>query len=105
MAVYSRDEFMSTINTLVGENNSDENLKIIEDMSDTFDTLTTASESSITKEQMDAEVKRVEDEWKQKYRERFMSGSSSSDDGSSDDDLGGEEDMPLTFDNLFGGKE
>lgn len=103
MAVYSRDEFMSTINTLVGENNTDENLKIIEDMSDTFDTLTTASESSITKEQMDAEVKRVEDEWKQKYRDRFMQGDSSS--GSADDDEIDDEPMPLTFDNLFGGKE
>lgn len=110
MAVYGREEFMKTIGSLVGEDNSDENLAIIENMSDTFDSLSNSSKSSKTDEEWEQEIasarSEVENEWKGKFRERFMSGDSNTGNDTDDtDDSNNVDDRPLTFENLFGGKE
>ena len=46
MAVLTREDYLERLNTLVGEDNSDEALQIIEDFTDTFDNLGTQNDNN-----------------------------------------------------------
>lgn len=60
MAVLDREKFLSTLQTLSGDDTSDEMLTIISDMTETFDSFNGG----------DAEKYKAErDEWKTKYEE------------------------------------
>lgn len=95
MAVLSKEDFLSRINERIGEDNSDEAIAFMEDMSDTYDDM----ESKIT-DATDWKKKYEENDkaWRDKYKERFTSSRSE------DDDLGGDDDdtpSPKTYDDLF----
>lgn len=71
MAVLSREEFMARLQNIVGEDTSEEAIKILEDFSDTYtDFETRTSDSTNWKK----EYERIDAEWRQKYRDRFFSG-------------------------------
>ena len=95
MAVLSKEDFLSRINERIGEDNSDEAISFMEDMSDTYNDMA----SKIT-DSTDWKKKYEENDkaWRNKYKERFTSSSSNN-----EDDLGGEDDepKPKTFDDLF----
>ena len=69
MAILSKDDFLARIKERIGEDSSDEAIAFIEDMTDTFDDLSTkASDNTDWKtkyEENDAK-------WRAKYTERFM---------------------------------
>ena len=94
MAVLSKEDFLSRINERIGEDNSDEAIEFMEDMTDTYNDM----ESKIT-DTTDWKKKYEENDkaWRNKYKERFTSSPNN------EDDLGGEDDepKPKTFDDLF----
>lgn len=71
MAVLSRDDFMARINERVGDDNSDEALSFIEDMTDTFDDL--SSSSNTDEDEWEKKYNELDKEWRERYKARFMS--------------------------------
>ena len=69
MAVLSRDDFMARINERVGDDNSDDALSFIEDMTDTFDDLSSSSNA----EEWEQKYNELDTMWREKYKARFMS--------------------------------
>ena len=68
MAVLNRDDFMTRINEMVGDDNSDEALAFIEDMTDTFDNLSSNSD----KEEWEKKYNELDTMWRERYKARFM---------------------------------
>lgn len=73
MAVLNKEQFFNRINERIGNDASDEAISFMEDMADTFNALTTSSNSN------EAEIwkKKYEENdaaWKKKYQHRFFSG-------------------------------
>lgn len=96
MAVKSKEEIMDFLKNHFADDNSDEAIGFIEDVSDTYDELDTRiKENGDWKQKYEQNDK----EWHEKYKERFFSNNN----GAHEDLIDGEgnEDKPLTFDNLF----
>lgn len=92
--VRSNEEIISMISQRIGEDNSDEAISLLEDISDTLNDY-----DARTKDATDWR-KRYEDndkEWRDKYKERFMSGDSNDD----EDEIEEPEVKKYTFDSLF----
>ena len=98
MAIKSKEEILNSITALVGENNDDNVLTIMEDVSDTF-----ADFESKTKDATDWKQKyeQNDNEWRQKYKERFMSGTSNEPEVDNSIDTEERKPTPMTFDDLF----
>lgn len=98
MAIKSKEEILNSITALVGENNDDNVLTIMEDVSDTF-----ADFESKTKDATDWKQKyeQNDNEWRQRYKERFMEGTT--DEPETNNSFVAEESKPtpMTFDDLF----
>jgi hypothetical protein len=71
MAVRSREELMTSLNTILGDRNDDDALNFIQDVSDTYDDLSSHT-GTYTEEQYTA----LDNQWRQRYRERFFNTSS-----------------------------
>lgn len=102
MAVLNRDDFMTRINERVGDDNSDDALAFIEDMTDTFDALS----SSTDNEEWEKKYNDLDIMWRDKYKARFMNSGTTPQtviDGQIEDikDDGTE----TTFDDLFKERE
>lgn len=67
MAIVGKQELLDTINKIAGEETTDDVLKLMEDVSDTYDNLSNS-------DQEDWKQKYEENDraWKEKYRSRFM---------------------------------
>lgn len=72
MAVLSREDFFSRLQSAVGNDVSEESLTLIEDMTDTYNDL----EKRANGDGVDWEKRynELDESWKQKYRHRFFSG-------------------------------
>ena len=67
--VKTKDEILASIKTRIGEDTSDDALALIEDISDSFDDLTTrVSEAGDWK----AKYEENDKAWRNKYQERFF---------------------------------
>lgn len=101
MAVKSKDELLNALKAKIGDDDSDDTLAFIEDVTDTIDDLNKrVSDSGDWK----AKYEQNDKEWRQKYRDRFFSGGKDDDTdsalgGNNDDD--DDDDKPKTFDDLF----
>ena len=74
--VKTKDEIISMISARIGEDNSDEAIELLEDVTDTLtDYETRTADNTNWKERYEANDK----EWRDKYKERFMSGDPSKD--------------------------
>lgn len=94
MAIKSKEELIKQINDKFGEDNSDEVIALLEDISDTFDDLTDkATNGSEWKTKYEDSVK--------KYRERFMQAPDKSEDLEQDDTEVEETEELKTFEDLF----
>ena len=89
MSVKSIDEILNAVKERVGDDTSDSAISFVEDISDTLNSLSEQENWKQKYEQNDRE-------WRKKYRDRFLSGESSS-----DDDDSGDENEPLTYEKLF----
>lgn len=90
MAIKSLDEILASANTLMPENTTDEYLTFIEDITDTINA---NANNEYNKERYDA----LDASWRQKYKERFLSGKPEEEDEYLDDD----KPKKLTYESLF----
>lgn len=94
MAVLKKEEFIEKISKIIGDENSDENLELLEDITDTFDSF---SNTENWKEKYETNDK----EWREKYRKRFETPSEKKDEESEEETEKKEEKEKTTFDELF----
>lgn len=63
--VRSKEELIASITKVIGESTSDESISLLEDVTDTMDSLSDGENWKQKYEENDKE-------WRQKYKERFM---------------------------------
>lgn len=105
--ILDKEAFMSTLKSRIGDDTSDEAMAFLENMSDTYnDLLAKASTDKTTEaeewhkkyDEVVKEKTELDNEWRQKYRDRFFS-SDEGEDGGKD---GEEPPKQITsFDELF----
>ena len=77
----TKEEYMASIASIIGERTDDEALKFVEDMTDTFDgNVNTDNQETIntlneTIKELTEKNKTIEEEWRKKYLARFYGGS------------------------------
>lgn len=108
MSVKSKDELLSSIKALLGDEPSDEGIALLEDISDTLDKSTGSSSDEDKKkiEELEKQVKDTDAMWRKKYSDRFLNPSPDDNNGGEQDEGTGDEDnddnSPKTFNDLFG---
>lgn len=97
MAVKTKDELLNSIREKIGDDQSDEAISLIEDISDTYDEMA----SKANPDGIDWKTKYEENDatWRQKYRDRFFNSDGGNDD--QDDKSDESDEKPLTYENLF----
>lgn len=92
MAVKTRDEIMSQLQSIIGEDTSDETLAFIQDVSDTLGNDNSAQRIT----QLETQLEDQDKEWRKKYRDAFFT-------GKPDETLDEEEhdNKPKRFEDLF----
>lgn len=79
--ILTKADFMKVIKERVGDDTSDESLKFIEDMNDTYNDLEKKlNPNKKTDEQWEEELKKKDEEWREKYKARFFEGVEEPDD-------------------------
>lgn len=98
MAIKTKDEIMASIRARIGDDQSDEAISLIEDISDTYDDMQSKANGDGT----DWKTKYEENDanWRQKYRVRFFNTDNNDNNNNNDNNDDGEG-KPLTFENLF----
>lgn len=91
--ITSREDFLKRITEVVGDDTSDESLTFIEDMTETYDKL-----SSNENEDWKQKYEENDANWRKKYKERFLNGSKEEDD---EEDEEPPRKSPTTFEELF----
>lgn len=89
MAVLSKEDLIAKLNASFGENLSDDNISLLEDVSDTIDAFSDSEDWKTKYEKNDAS-------WRKRYKERF--------EGKEDDSEEPEtehHEAPLKFEDLF----
>ena len=107
----TREEYMASIASIIGERTDDEALKFVEDMTDTFDgNVNTDYEETIntlnaTIKELTDKNNTIEEEWRKKYLARFYGGSDEENDPSNNDVIEDETMLDgkenITIDDLF----
>lgn len=72
MAILSKEDFLNAIKVRVGEDNSDDAMKFIEDMTDTYNSFTAEKETD--GEDWKAKYDELDKTWREKYKARFFAG-------------------------------
>lgn len=96
MAVKTKDEILSSIKEHFADDSSDEAISFIEDVTDTFSDLENRANGDGT--DWKAEAKRIDNEWREKYKARFFS---ASDEEPDESDPEFDEVKPMKFEDLF----
>lgn len=94
MAIKTLEEILANVNTILGENSSDEALTLLDDITDTFN----------AKDNTDWKQKYEDNDasWRQRYRERFLTGNTDLDKSVDEsDDNEDEEKKSYKFEDLF----
>ena len=74
MAIKTKAELMESLKNILKDNTTDEALSLVEDVSDTYDELHNKAEGDGT--DWKAEYEKNDAEWRQRYQDRFFSGTS-----------------------------
>jgi len=74
MAILSKEDFFTAIKTRVGDDVSDDAMKFIEDITDTYNSLTESSAKD-DGEDWKAKYDELDKTWREKYKARFFEGS------------------------------
>ena len=91
--IKTKDEILSTISAVIGENNSEDAITLLEDITDTLDDYDGHTKDSTAWKQKYVENDRA---WRQKYKDRFFEKESEETINTYDDD-----EEKLTYDALF----
>ena len=97
MAVKTMEELMESVRARLGDDQSDEAIALLEDISDTYGDMQSRTSGT---EDWKKKYEENDAEWRQKYRDRFFKKSNDDDDDDDDNDSG-KQNKPLTFDELF----
>lgn len=105
MAILNKEDFFSKIKSRIGDDNSDDALSFIEDITDTYNDL--ESKTNGDNEDWKTKYDELDKSWRDKYRARFFEGAGTTPDEvkkDQQDDVikDGEE---TTFEDLFTEKE
>lgn len=69
MSVLNKDEFFERLRTKIGEDTSEDSLKFIEDVTDTYNEMFTRADGQ---ENWKTKYEENDIEWRNKYKERFF---------------------------------
>lgn len=69
MAVLTREEFISRVNDIIGDDGSDSAISFLEDMTDTYDDL-----AGRTNTDWEQKYKDLDEAWRKRYTHRFLGG-------------------------------
>ena len=97
MAVKTMEELLESVRARLGDDQSDEAIALLEDISDTYGDMQSRTNGT---EDWKKKYEENDAEWRQKYRDRFFKKSNDDDDDDDDDDSG-KSNKPLTYDALF----
>ena len=94
--VKSKEEIIASLKSIIGEDNSDEAITLLEDVTDTL----SVDNSAITAEleEMKQKYTDLDNEWRKRYRDRFYGDVDTSEDDVLRDAL---KPQALTYDSLF----
>lgn len=94
--VKSKEEIIASLKSIIGDNNSDEAITLLEDVTDTL----SVDNSAVTAELEDMKQKYtdLDNEWRKRYRDRFYGDVDTSEDDVLRDAL---KPQALTYDSLF----
>lgn len=100
--VKTKDEILEAIKSRIGEDNSDETIAFLEDITDT---LNDYEDKTKTDTDWKAKYEENDKEWRKRYTDRFFNNDNGNgDNGSDEKDETEEPKTPTTFDELFGEK-
>lgn len=90
----TKDELLTALRGVLGDNQSDEAIELIEDITDTFEA---------PAEDWEQKYKDNDAAWRQKYTERFFAGDVDQGDGGNTETVieSGETEKNLSYDDLF----
>ena len=97
MAVKTMEELMESVRARLGDDQSDEALALLEDISDTYGDMQSRTTGG---EDWKKKYETNDAEWRQKYRDRFFNKSNDNDYDDADDGCD-KPSKPMTFDELF----
>lgn len=69
--VLSKEDFNARLKTILGDNPTDDNIKILEDMTDTYNDLVSKSENK-ENEDWKAKYEENDKQWRERYTARFF---------------------------------
>lgn len=102
MSIKTKDELLTSIKTLIGDNSSDEAITLLEDVTDTITDFETKTASTTNWEQ---KYNDLDKEWRQRYTERFFNHSGEDNEDNTPPDFGEDEPEEKTkFEELFSQK-
>jgi hypothetical protein len=99
MSVLNQEEFLKRIQSLVGEDTSEESITALEDFTDTYNSLT-----SNASENWEQKYHENDEAWRKKYKERFFTPSESNTPSTIPNTFTPQQNEPekeITFDDLF----
>lgn len=91
MAVLSKEDLIAKLTTSFGENLSDDNISLLEDVSDTIDAFSGTEDWKTKYEENDAS-------WRKRYKERFEG---KEDDSHENEPENEHDESPIKFEDLF----
>lgn len=97
MSVLSEDDLIKRIANYVGDRTDDDSMGIIEDVSDTFKSITAQAE--LDKKEAAAQYDALNESWTRRYKERFMTGIDRPFDTRENEES--ERDRRIEFDDIF----
>lgn len=101
MAILEKEAFMNLIKERIGDSTTDEDLKFIEDLTDTYNDLEQKSNTASDKE-WEEKYNNLDKEWREKYKARFFQTDNDNDDDDDDDDNDSRENKDnIQIDDLF----
>lgn len=90
MSIKTREEIISSLSDILGDNNSDEALQLLTDVKDTLGNQTDAQRIT----ELEIQLTELDTTWRKKYRDAFLSGA----DESFEEE---QEKKPKRFEDLF----
>lgn len=97
MAIVSNEDLIQRITALIGENRTDENISLIEDVTDTLQDYIVRTNDTTDWQERYTENDR---EWRKRYTERFANNDEQNEENSQHQEDSHESEK-LTFDSLF----
>lgn len=103
MAVRTKDELLTVFSEIVGDDSRDEVIQYMEDLSDTYDEMANSSDSALSDKlnALKEKYEKLDREWREKYRDRFLKKSEESTEEKVSENEGEENKKSYEYKELF----